>query len=196
MAKTVREKVVLAIFPAVIIVIAYVWMSARPGAQALQAAEIELQQAKDSPSPMRKINELARESDRIADEIEVKKRELDRLAVASAGSSIGSRSDRNKALQRLTSVLSANNLMLLDSTRLDENPLASAELQTLEKDISAARDQKSQYWRITVAGSFSAMLNVLNGISKGDDMIVPVSIDMETPDAAENFRAWTLTVWL
>jgi hypothetical protein len=202
MAQRNRENILLMVAPAVLIVIAYTWWFGvvgktkmlLQGFQELDRAEKAAPAPEQFREPEMHQARLMRELDKYQKEQAVARQAWDALAAACASAEM-----RNERIEKLTTLLALHHLALVDDGEADANKGGSAPkaLESLGKLLTEnAKNLKPQLRHLHFSGNYVDVHALLQDLSRGEIVAVPVGLTMKPgPDGAVK-REWTMLVWI
>ena len=104
--------------------------------------------------------------------------------------------DRNHAMQQVSELCAAQGLSLnaakVDATARLPKALDAASGSMLHNPAAT----EPQVWRFELSGSYAAMQRLLEGLQRAQPMIVPLCISMDTRKNGHHPQKWVLTLWL
>jgi hypothetical protein len=202
MAKSNREKILVMVAPAVLVVIAYTWWFGVVGKSKLLFQGFrELDKAeKAAPAPeqfrepeMQRAR-LMRELDKYQKEQAVARQTWDALAAACANPDM-----RNERIEKLTTLLAQHHLTLVDDGEADSSQGGSAPkaLDALGKLLTEkAKNLKPQLRQLHFRGNYVDVHALLQDLSRGEVVAVPVGLTMKPAMDGTPKREWTMLVWI
>ena len=195
---TQRDKILLIVLPALLILIVYGWAFTKAPMARLKAVSTQIEAAvAAAPRPIdieaekARGKRLQRDLDKASAELQPLKEELGRLTASWTNST-----ERLLGNDMLSSLWSKHGLLLQEQSVLTNETSVTPALQQLA-DRARATLGHGRYpvlWEVRLQGGFLSMLDALDELSRADIAAVPVALEM-----AENPRmpgkAWKLRLW-
>lgn len=195
MAMTNRDKWILATMPAIFAGAIYLWGFGRPLSRSITESR---EQALKAQEGLVAVSVLSAKQDALEDlqeKLSEAKTLSERLAKGNAVSGSASIEDRAGAAQKLSQILAAHQLSVQRMSRQAATQMPPQAEALWKSAESQARFPPPQFWRVELTGSYPDLASALQSVSKCDEFIVPVSIEMSPAEAGETLK-WSLTVWL
>jgi hypothetical protein len=202
MAQSNREKMLIMVAPAVLIVIFYTWWFGVVGkTKTLLQTSREADKAETAAptpdhfrEPEAQRARLMRELEKYQKEQAIARQTWDALAAACASSEM-----RNDRIEKLTTLLALHHLALVDDRESDASsigrgPKALEPLGQLltEKSKSLA----PQLRQLQFKGNYVDVHALLQDLSRGEIVAVPVTLTMKPVTDGTPKLEWTLLVWI
>ncbi|MEO1130707.1 MAG: hypothetical protein AAFX05_13525 [Planctomycetota bacterium] len=201
MNPTSRDKVLIALLPAILIIALYGWGFNRSLQREIDGLQSQLEDSSEKPvtdldvrSEQARASSLAREMADLQERREGLERELDGVARPLANTSGGTAQS-----QDLTALLSRHGLQTIrqqpaTGRSLGElAPVLAATAKRLEKRVGAL---DRQLVRVEVSGRYSEVVDALTEMGSADSSIIGVSLEMADAPIGTEVRTWTLVVWM
>ena len=191
--KTSREKLLLALLPAAIVLAAYAFLFALPAQQKHQKKLAELELARqasvsDSAAELSRSNlELAQSGmSRLNEQIR-----NDRDKIALMGKHWSSGDVRLPTVQQVTELLQQFNLSIV-SQDFEKEPVLSEYLKDLETIVKrhSIGEENLAYWQIELAGSYGDMMKFLQEIKTSGMRTFPVTLSMKSSESGDGVHTW------
>jgi hypothetical protein len=195
---TQRDKVLLMILPAIIILTAYGWFYTKAPNQRIRKLSDQVAAARaKEPKKIELQAEEARglqkqaELERVTKELAPIKEELERLTAAWTNST-----ERLVANDALAALFTKHNLVLLEQTMVTNQVKLSPALQELtdkaNKNLGPGR--YPVLWEVRLQGGFLSMLDALEDLARSDLAAIPMTLEMgDTP--TQPGKSWKLRLW-
>lgn len=176
---TERDRWMLAILPAFLMVCFYSWLFLRPASREIRLLRGEMATQEPLAVLEAKRDAAGAESTRLSSE-------LARLKSAAATNaalapSAFHRSDRAGALQHLTSLCDQRGVTLV---------------RAASESTEAAVGVTNQVWRLELRGAFADVNGLLGAIVAEQVAAIPVELSMTRAENNAGLTAWVLKVWL
>jgi hypothetical protein len=195
--KTNRDKWLLALIPAMLTAIFYVFSSGRTAQRAITDLQAQLAKEADTPAPnvagkqkaLMALNErLAREKQHAA--------ALKSAIAQLPGLDATTATRRTNVLQRVHELFSEKKLLLVKSVKLEHSSKGvPSQTEALAKRLTEqAGAPHAEFYQFELNGDYPKMLDTLQALDRSGLFIVPVSISMEP--LKEGGLRWLLTVWI
>jgi hypothetical protein len=194
--RTTREKWILAILPAVLTVVIYVWTYGRE----LQVSVNRLIQQTRAAEAARPSRETIATAQATLQHLraDAATRTLPVVEVPPTAPALQF-APPTTGLQTITHILSRNHILVVSTQTANKSAGVSwpGEASDLSKRIAERRNGTAPVlWSVDMIGSYEQIRQALEEIAASDLCVIPQDITMETlaPDAAA--RHWTLWIWL
>lgn len=194
-----RERVLLVLLPAFLVLTVYGWFGARKPMSNLERTGKGLESARVNPiseSDVRGVRAEAARLDRETETLLAQRAELeDELSrlVSAMRTDTGS----TGAIEVLSGVLGRYGLRTVSEGELDPTRRAGIgeRIKTLESTLADRGHRLDRrLWELELSGTYEAMLASLERLAVDAPAVIPVSIEMaETPEGG---RLWKLVVWV
>lgn len=190
---TPRDKWMCAVLPALLTGIVCQIAFTRPLARESDALAAQIQ--KQGPLAVRKaaLKQAENEHDQLEDIIAAKRKSL-----AGGGAAGGSETGFNRTvtLQQISKLCETGGLTLMSSAPEPGAKLPPSVDAAAKVLVKPAEASAPQVWRLELRGSYTDMLEFLDGLAAVSSLVVPLTVGMQ-PDADENNPiSWTLSIWL
>lgn len=190
-----RDTWLKAALPALLTGIVYIFWFMRPATQVLSTTQAEAQRLKGDVPPASQLDARLRE----VTELNAQRDKSAQPKLINVMFTPKAAHDRAASIQKLTEVLGQRGLVLSSSEVIDN----SAE-QVLPTDVDAISKKlvqeygvaKPRLWRVKASGTYLSMTEALRDLGTIEQMIVPISVDMQAESEDEKNLIWTLTVWM
>ena len=218
---TTRDKWILAVLPAIVTGLFYMYGQGGAAQRRLTQARAELEKERAEPVNVKALAAVATESDRVQDALAAARETSARLTAANPARLAVPAEERGEALRTISNSISAQGLFLMNSTRVPgtENPATIRQLLNAWSQLPPVYKVPSvQVWKLEVWGSYTHFARLCDDLAASQKFIVPLSVTMEplpqknerdTPAAATPRDAalqsalqsggifkWTVTLWL
>jgi hypothetical protein len=196
-----REKMLLLILPAALILGLYSFKLSGLRARHTGAEAALAEAQKTTPTPAQFQVERKRVADlnlELAD-VENQNRDwLDRWHKLQDDRSTDS-TLRIEAIEDLTALLNHNRLTLIDEepaegTDAGKLPMALEHVAKLLKEKNS--EVKTQLWRVRFDGRYEDVLHALEELSETEPLAIPVHLQMSEAKLSTDTRRWTLFLWI
>jgi hypothetical protein len=202
MAQSNREKILLIVAPAVLVVIAYTWwFGVVDKSKRLFQVLKELDKAEKAAPAPEQFREpemqramLMRELEKYQKEQTVARQTWDALAAACANPDM-----RNERIEKLTTLLAQHHLTLVDDGESNASSGGSTPkaLDALGKLLTEnAKNLKPQLRQLHFSGNYVDVHALLQDLSRGEVVAVPVGLTMKPATDGTAKREWTMLVWI
>ena len=190
-----RERFLLSLLPAAIVLAAYAMIFAIPAQNTWRAKSAELANTRltavdDASASISRSNvELAQSGlQRLNEQIR-----LDREQIAFMGEQWSSGDARLPTVQEVTELLQQFNLSIVKQN-FEKEPKLSVYLKELETIVKkhSAEEENLEYWQIELAGSYSDMMKFLQQIKDSGMRTFPVTISMKASEDGDGVHTWTV----
>ena len=195
---TARDKLLLVVLPALLIVIVYAFAFTKTPLDRLRAitAQVEAERERapkqlDIASEQARAKRLRRDLDKARAELQPLKEELGKLT-----SSWTNSTERLLGNDMLSSLWQKHGLLLQEQTVLTNDAAVTPALQQLA-DRARSTLGHGRYpvlWEVRLQGGFLNMLDALDELSRSDIAAVPVAMEMGD-NARMPGKAWKLRLW-
>lgn len=183
---TVREQWMLAALPAVIVLLCYYTLSARPAAA--EREKFAKQVAAFAPLPARQTQLRAAEEQRnqLATRVATQTRPAPSPEMTF---------DRDRALQ-VTSQLCEKHQLVLISSGLDPVVKLPVALQEAASAAQIAGGSTPQIWRFELRGGYLGVMEMLEEARGKAPLMVPLCLSMQPAPDERKPPTWILSLWL
>lgn len=176
---TERDRWLLAVLPAFLLVCFYSWQFLRPASREIRQLRGEIAAQEPVAVLEAKRDAAGAESTRLASE-------LARIKAAAATNAVLAPSalhpsDRAGTLQRLTSLCDQRGVTLV---------------RAAPESVEAAGGMTNQVWRLELRGAFADVNRLLGAIVTEQLAAIPVELSMTRAENSACLTAWRLKVWL
>lgn len=193
MKMSARDKWLLAILPAILTAILYVFGKGWISEKALKDARLQSEKARAAmlqPAVLAgKMKVLGELNDKLSDQRDL----AAKLGESAKSVQLKPSGNRTETLKKISEMLNAKNLSLLNSARLAEGALKDSKHSALAEQIGLP---VPELWRMEIAGSYRNMLEAIDAMGASDSFIVPLSIGMEPLNEDAGTQRWSLTLWI
>ena len=195
-----RDKNLALVLPAIVVLVVYgVFFLRGKLAEQSQAAR-QLEAARSAAPPPEALEEQGRQVDllkKLRADLQTQMHDTKsrwQALVAACTTPVG----RNERVARLTRLMSDNKLDLLEDRNADTGQdvkLSPALERLTERMRELSAGQKPDLRRLRFHGRYSDVHQLLQELSQGDVVAIPVGLTMKT-NADRERREWTLLVWI
>ena len=208
MRLTNRDKVLILVLPAIVIVGGYgYWINSNTGKQTeLARLQKSVDDAtKNTPSQEELLTARAQQMSAAA---AVRKLETElnqeKQRWESSGNQVFNPATRNERVGRLNYVLNRHNLALLADVPGDA-PVSGGNtevktppaLEAFAKTLAEKSPQfKPKTWRVRLYGRYPDVVRALSELAEGEVLCVPIGLTMKEWDIRKPAQEWTLLVWI
>ncbi|HEX3657832.1 MAG TPA: hypothetical protein VHV55_18725 [Pirellulales bacterium] len=196
-----REKVLVLVFPAILILGVY-GLKLSGIRTRLTAATASLESAKKSvPAPAAVQAEQIRIADLNRQLADVEKQTADwdqQWHELQATRAVDSHA-RIEAIEGLTALLNRNRLDLQEGGPAEANESARLpkELDEVIKLLAEKKTEvRPQLWRVRFTGRYADVLDALEELQTAEPLAVPVHLQMTNASLETDQRSWTLYLWI
>jgi hypothetical protein len=201
-ANTNRDKLLMLILPAALIVSLYTFKLSglRARHNGAEAAIADAQKTLPKPAQFqaerKKIGELNQELAALAGQ----NREQDALWRKLQEDRSSNSTLRIEAIEAITALLNRNRLHLLDeepaedTTNVRKLPATLDRVATLLKKNNP--DVNTQLWRVRCVGRYEDVLHALEELNESEPLAIPVHLQMDEAKLSTETRSWTLFLWI
>jgi len=202
MTPTTREKLLLTLLPAAVILAGYAWFGSVTGRtksflglqQEITKAETAAPKPEQLLTQERQLAALAGQINRQGRQQEETRQAWDALVAKCASAEL-----RHERIEKLTGLLKRHNLTLLDDAEADANKDArlAPVLETMSKSLSETpKKQKPQLRNLHFQGGYLDVNSILQELARGEVLAIPVGLTMKPVKDSADKREWTLLVWI
>jgi len=215
MKPTSRDKLLLAILPAILIIAVYGWILSSNPRDALKTAKKEYETAMKNQPSLGSLTEQEVKLDSLRKKKQVITSETKQLRDTVEGMKDRWLQSHNstETIAQLTDLLNRNGLVLIDEGPEEGGAKLTGRLSTMMNQVANSVSNKSQQspmiipmqsqtnrgatlWKVRFIGRYIDVIAALHEISESDTLIIPVSISMEEVSGEGTVRSWTLYVWV
>ncbi|HYV34907.1 MAG TPA: hypothetical protein VE988_04330 [Gemmataceae bacterium] len=195
-----RDKVLVVILPAVLILLGYGW-TATDKHKRLAAASQALDAAQKQAPPPEIVRAMAVQVDSLSRDLAKKQKDVAALKQRwdDAAVKCGSAELRNDRIKKLTALLMQHRLTVLDDSEAEGSSagkLPVAMEQLAQQLAQTNKNLKPQLRQLHLHGSYLDMHQVLKELSEGEVLAIPVGLSMKANKDGGSQRDWTLLVWI
>jgi hypothetical protein len=194
--RTARDKWILAILPAVLTVVIYVWTYGR-GLQVSVNRLMQQTRAAEAARPSRETIATAQATLQHL-RAEAAAKALPAVKVPPAVPAVQFAPPAT-GLQIITQILSRNHILVVAAQTANKSAGVSwpNEASDLPKRIAERRNGAAPVlWSVDMIGSYEQIRQALEEIAASDMCVIPQDIAMETLAPEASARHWTLWIWL
>lgn len=190
-----REKLLVSLLPAAVVLALYAFLFALPAQSSYQKKLVELEKARrtsvdESAAELSRSHlELARNGlKRLNEQVR-----SDRDQIAILGKQWSSGDARLPAVQQVTELLDQFRLSIV-SQDFEKEPVLSEYLKDLETTVKkySVGEENLEYWQIELAGSYMDMMKFLQEIKTSGMRAFPVTISMKASETGDGIHTWTV----
>lgn len=196
-----RQKLLKRALPAVVVLVVYFAFIGPKFSAARAKAEAEVQRQKDAYLVgQTKINELTLQKKMLLAELADLHSKVDQQEAdpATQAGSLGQSGYGSQAIERLNAALTRNRLRVLEDGRQDwrsaKDSIPKSVSELVEPAKGKSNDADASFWRVRFSGSYPNVYRALDEIQRGGDPIIPISLDMTTPEGEGDIE-WTIRAW-
>ncbi len=195
-----RDRWLLAILPALVVLIGYVFLFERPRANELRDLQVKIEAAQRQAVS----GETVRAQHEELEQLRAKVASLRASATAAAQAEKtrlaprrwNNPAERPAALAAFSRLLEDNSVAAASTTRLVD-PTGKAGTDPKLKDWLLAtgatdRNLQPETWKVELVGDYSRILEVLEALPGLDRVVVPWQLSMEPADDGTALRHWSL----
>ena len=189
-----RERALLTIFPAAIVLAVYTFMFALPSQREARALNAELTQAGlnsvSSAAAQQSALTLRSEKEtvvRMQNWLSDAKRKCNELCDNWRGAQT-----RLETLQQITRVMNDNNLSVLSQVAEFSLKTSTYQLDLLDSMNQHVPDSPIEIWNVEVKGAYSQVVNFLADIRQLEAMVVPVALSMNPDESGST--TWSIVL--
>ncbi len=190
-----RERILLSILPAALVLGLYAFLFAIPEQKIHQQKSLELKaaQAKAIDKSVAEMSRSNVELVRAGLKRQTEQTRSDRESITYHGKQWSNGNDRLSNVQQLTELLAQFRLSIVKQDFQAEPQLSGYHSELRDIVMShTATDELLEYWQIELAGSYGDMLKFLNEINHSGLRTVPVAVSMQASTANDGVHSWTL----
>lgn len=193
--KTTREKLLVNLLPAALVLALYAFLFAMPAQKEFRKTSDQLNAAK-SVAIDQSVAELSRQNLDIARSGVTRLNEQikqDKQQIAFFGKQWSNGQARLSTVQQVTELLQQFNLSIV-SQQFEEEPQLSSYLKELQEVIGKHSDEDEvlEYWQIELAGGYGDMMKFLQQIKSSGMRTFPVTLTMEASEDRDGVHTWTV----
>jgi hypothetical protein len=195
-----RDRWLLAILPALVVLIGYVFLFERPRANELRDLQVKIEAAQRPAISGETVRVKRDEREQLRATVESLRASTTATAQAEktrlAPRRWSSPAERPAALAALSRLLEDNSIAAASTTRLVD-PTGKAGTDPKLKDwlLATGVTEKSiqpETWKVELVGDYSRILEVLEALPGLDRVVVPWQLSMEPADDGTVLRRWSL----
>jgi hypothetical protein len=198
-----RDKRVVLILPAILVVAGYGWFCFAGKHAESTRLEKSLEEARLRVPTREQLQAQQRHLTLLQRDIAGQQKELEAARqkwLAAAGQCAVS-ALRNERIEKLTSLLHRHGLSLIEDgeagTARDKEAKAPTALEPLAQQMGQISGQSPpQLRRIRLQGRYGDMLRALQALGQGEVLAIPVAVTMKAAAEGVDQREWTLLVWI
>jgi hypothetical protein len=199
MGLTSRDKLLVLVLPAVLILAIYGWSVPGKHLQLASAADALATVRAQAPSPEMlqgwesRVARLTRDTVTLQRDIGSLKRRWEEAAAKCASAEL-----RNERIKKLTTLLRQNRLTVLDDAEVEggKGKLPKAMEQLVEQFVQVDAGLRPQTRQLHLFGAYLDVQQVIRELSQGEVLAIPVGLSMKPSPAATTLHEWTLLVWI
>jgi hypothetical protein len=202
MTSSTREKLLLTLLPAALIVACYAWLGSVTGkTKMLLGLQQEVAKAESmAPTPAQLLGQ-ERQLVSLTSEInrQMLQQQDSRQTWETLVAKCASAEQRNERIEKLTGLLKRHNLNLLDDAEADggKDGRLSPMLESMGKLFAETpKKQKPQLRHLHFQGNYLDVKSILQELSLGELLAIPVGLTMKQMKNSDDKREWTLLVWI
>jgi hypothetical protein len=200
MKLTERERSMVLVLPAVVIVAGYAWWysySQRPQLNAARAAYQDAVNKQVSPSQLFQQRAANESAQRRLEQLQAHKQDLDQQAEALAGG-LADPGRRLDAVSRLTGLLARHGLQLRDDTQESHGQKPPKALAEAVARVRPDKQELGGHVRcLQLAGTFADVRRAVRELAQQSDAgLFPLALSMAEADPDGDDRSWTLWIWM
>lgn len=182
-----REKWLLTIAPALLLLVIFELSSLRSGRKDLGELKQQLQNRGERETKQAQLQTLSQQRATLQQSVD----ELRTPAKAS-----GAVFDRSLALQQVSEFAENCGLTLISSALETSVKLPPLMQQAVPAMIRQPNATQPQVWRVELRGPYNSMVSLLETLQKSTPLIIPLGVGMQTEEDVRKPLGWTLTLWL
>ncbi len=182
-----REKWLLTIAPALLLLVVFELSTLRSGRKDLAELKQQLQNRGPLEAKQAQVQKLAQLHTVLQQSVD---------ALRTPGKASVAIFDRSLALQQVSEFAGNSGLTLISSALETSAKLPPIMQQALPAMVRQPNATQPQVWRIELRGPYRAMVSLLETIQKSTPLIIPLGVGMQTEEDARKPLNWTLTLWL
>lgn len=195
-----RERSVMLVMPALLVVILYSWFWFRPLMASLRAKESDAAKAASSAVSPDAVPVAVQQRDRLQADVRDLKAKLDSHAVqTSSADRPGSRLSASEAALELTRLFKTHRLVIeasevansAEAAELVPSPLVT----TVEKLRGRPQFREPVLYRVRFLGRYTDVLALIKQLNE-ESVALPLHLQMEEARPETAWRSWTLFAWL
>ena len=189
-----RDRWLLAVLPAIVTAMYYIWSPGKRASQEHKAAEAQYQSALQTQLRPEALTANIKKLSDAEDKLNVQQDLAAKLKEAAKPTAVLPNVNRTEALQKVASILDHKQLGLLKRRRI-ANPEREDAADSAVKLAGQLNLPAPEYWQFELTGRYSDMQDALEAMDKCGTFVVPIGIGMEALDDAGT-QKWTLTLWI
>jgi hypothetical protein len=203
-----RDKVLLVVLPAVVIVGGYgYWINSSSGRQTeLTRLQKSVEDANRSAPTQEELLAARYQSKATSDHVQKLEKELaqEKQRWESSGGQVFNPATRNERVTRLNNLLVGNGLTLIADAPGDAAQTGGTTevrtppaLEAFAKQMAERSPPlKPKTWRVRLYGRYPDMMRALTQLAEGEALCVPIGLTMKEWDISKPAQEWTLLVWI
>lgn len=189
-----RDRWLIAVLPAIVTAMYYVWSPGKRVDQEHKSAEAQLQAAQQSKIKPEELSVSFKKLSDAEDRLHVQQDLSAKLKEAAKPTSALPKVNRTEALQKVAGILEKKQLGLLKRKRI-ANPEHEDASDSAVRLAAQLNLPAPEYWQFELSGRYQDMQEALDAMDKCGTFVVPIGIGMEAFDDGGN-QKWTLTLWI
>lgn len=197
---TPRDRWILALLPAIVLVLGYQYMKANPLTISINTLRAQLKEAPQGGSPA-EFQKAVAEADEIEKKLEFERERQKSFATRTPGVPADWRqADRARTLQELTRLCEASGVTLLASTLSGGSDGGGGSLPAPLNELAKVLKEKhgmpeAQLWKFEISAPYARVAALLKRFSASDRFILPVQLDMKIENDDPELK-WTVLLWI
>lgn len=200
MTPATREKILMAVFPPLLVVGVYGYFMSK-GSE-LTAALTDLESVRASAAPPQAVG-LARENlaGKQAEKTKLRTDKAQLEARWAAMSAMRNRpaAARTEALQRLSRMFEQLGLHTVEESPVEgSSGVLPAGLDEALRRLSGSQSSSAspRFWEVKFIGKYPDVQKLLDELAESDLPLIPISLNMSEAPVETDWRSWTLVVWM
>lgn len=192
---TPRDRWILALLPAIVLVISYQYLKANPMTVTLNGLRSQAKETPKGATPA-DFQKAVNEADEIEKKLDAERERQKTFATQTPGVPAEWRQDdRARTLQELTRLCEESGVTLL-STSLHGGNSLPAPLGDLSKMLKDKHGMpEAQLWKFELTAPYARVAALLKRFSASDRFILPVQLDMKIENDDPELK-WTVLLWI
>lgn len=198
MSGTMRERLLVMLLPAFVIVAVYGWfvlggVNAERERVAAQLAEVSADPVAEPEiaAAQRELRAAVSQREALREELESKRAVLDRVTAR-----FGSAGDPAAEIANLTNLLGRYGLRTIrEGPETGSGMRVSEQLKRIERELGRTGGGRV-LWSVDFAGTYAEVRAALEALPDRAPGLVPVALSMEEGDLTTPTRVWRLVVWV
>lgn len=189
---TPRERWMLTMLPATLVLIGYVYVYQRPVGTALGETQNRLAALRADAVTPRQLSVKRQSNMQLEDRVDILTRQTGGVAAGGDGGAL----TEAQALAQITNALEKRNVVVASSSRLS----ASDALHVMPAEIADSLRRGGEaalrrgVWRVQATGVFNDVCGSLDAIAAPGTSMIPLGIAMEPSDDGQGAHQWTLWI--